>query len=437
MRSARIFSSCAVVALAAALTCALSLTAFAEEPVKDATDDAGLYIAAEIDDSDVEPADPPAPVSAQLQSMYRLYNIQTWEHFYTASADERENLIDAGWFDEGFGWFAPSVSNTPVYRLYNPNVGDHHYTISNEERSELVAAGWTDEGIGWYSDDAQTVPVYRQYNPNAYTGSHNFTTNKSENDSLVGSGWSDEGTAWYAVVSGLNLGPSRFSRNNLQTIVDLTPGENWITLGYNTVLTEDEINTLYGFIDAEPSVAFMAINANTGKCIAYLPDRKLFSASSAKAPYIASLCKYEAPGIAGYEDVLYDTITNSSNESFAYLNSIYGKDYIYAFAREAGFEPDIPFDPAYAYFTPREIVKLWIDIHEFLESDATYSNMYRSLFGRGSIYKEGWMFPIAWCGQIYNLTGDSNGTVYGIMSRAENQDPMIFALRDTLVSLTS
>ena len=119
MRSARIFSSCAVVALAVALTCALSLTAFAEEPAKDATDDAGLYIAAEIDVSGMEPADPPAPVSAQLQSMYRLYNIQTWEHFYTASADERENLIDAGWFDEGFGWFAPSISNTPVYRLYN------------------------------------------------------------------------------------------------------------------------------------------------------------------------------------------------------------------------------------------------------------------------------------------------------------------------------
>ncbi|MBQ9609536.1 MAG: hypothetical protein IJV15_08860 [Lachnospiraceae bacterium] len=131
--------------------------------------------------------------------MYRLYNPNSGEHFYTASADERDTLISAGWKYEGVGWIAPATSNTPVFRLYNPNAGEHHYTMNREERDYLVTIGWKDEGIGWYSDDAKTVALYRQYNPNAKTGSHNYTTSKSENDWLVSIGWKGEGIGWYGL----------------------------------------------------------------------------------------------------------------------------------------------------------------------------------------------------------------------------------------------
>ncbi|MBQ9610315.1 MAG: hypothetical protein IJV15_12850 [Lachnospiraceae bacterium] len=138
--------------------------------------------------------------STQLSvEMYRLYNPNSGEHFYTASADERETLISVGWKYEGVGWIAPATSNTPVYRLYNPNAGEHHYTMNKEERDNLITMGWKDEGIGWYSDDAKTVALYRQYNPNAKTGSHNYTTSKSENDWLVSIGWKGEGVGWYGL----------------------------------------------------------------------------------------------------------------------------------------------------------------------------------------------------------------------------------------------
>ncbi len=135
--------------------------------------------------------------------MNRLYNKWTGEHFYTASTEEKENLVKVGWTDEGVGWTAPTKSATPVYRLYNKYVegGDHHYTLDKDERDACVKAGWTDEGIGWYSDDDQGVVVYRQYNPYAQTGTHNYTTSKSENDNLVKEGWRAEGTAWYGVKS--------------------------------------------------------------------------------------------------------------------------------------------------------------------------------------------------------------------------------------------
>ena len=131
--------------------------------------------------------------------MYRLYNPNSGEHFYTASAGEKDSLVKLGWKDEGIGWQAPEKSNTPVYRLYNPNSGDHHYTTNKAEKDNLVSVGWKDEGIGWYSDDAQSLPIYRQYNPNAVSGAHNFTSNKGENDWLVSLGWKGEGIGWYGV----------------------------------------------------------------------------------------------------------------------------------------------------------------------------------------------------------------------------------------------
>jgi len=132
-------------------------------------------------------------------TMYRLYNPNSGEHFYTSDTNERGTLIELGWMDELIGWIAPDASETPVYRLYNKNAGDHHYTMDVNERDTLIELGWSDEGIGWYSDDNETVPLYRQYNPNAVSGSHNYTTDKHENDVLVELGWNEEGIGWYAM----------------------------------------------------------------------------------------------------------------------------------------------------------------------------------------------------------------------------------------------
>lgn len=134
------------------------------------------------------------PAQAQAADMYRMYNPNSGEHFYTADANERNSLYITGWDYEGIGWVAPDAGD-PVYRLYNPNAGDHHYTPNKGEHDMLVAQGWNDEGVGWSTGGG--VPLYRQYNPNAVAGSHNFTTNKAENDSLVAVGWREEGIGWY------------------------------------------------------------------------------------------------------------------------------------------------------------------------------------------------------------------------------------------------
>ncbi|MBQ9607953.1 MAG: hypothetical protein IJV15_00750 [Lachnospiraceae bacterium] len=142
---------------------------------------------------------PAEPIAKEgYSSMYRLYNPNSGEHFYTANETEKDNLSNLGWKYEGVAWNAPDSSDTPVYRLYNPNAGDHHYTTSKSEKDTLVSLGWKDEGIGWYSSDKNGQALYRLYNPNAKAaGSHHYTTSADERDNLVSLGWRDEGIAWY------------------------------------------------------------------------------------------------------------------------------------------------------------------------------------------------------------------------------------------------
>ncbi|WP_159722312.1 trypsin-like serine protease [Enterococcus sp. CSURQ0835] len=133
------------------------------------------------------------------QSIYRMYNKNTGEHFYTNKSAEVDLLQKSGWNSEGLAWFAPSKGN-PVYRVFNPNNGgDHHYTLNANERDMLIRSGWKDEGIAFYSDPSQKTPLYRLYNPSAKSGAHHYTVNTYERDALVKSGWKYEGIAWYGL----------------------------------------------------------------------------------------------------------------------------------------------------------------------------------------------------------------------------------------------
>lgn len=133
-------------------------------------------------------------------AMYRLYNPNSGEHFYTSNQGEKNHLVSVGWNYEGVGWDAP-LTGKPIYRLYNKNAGDHHYTGSEEERDGLVAKGWTYEGIAWYTASSATgKPQYRLYNPNCTgAGAHHYTGSTKERDDLVVLGWKYEGIAWYGI----------------------------------------------------------------------------------------------------------------------------------------------------------------------------------------------------------------------------------------------
>ena len=138
------------------------------------------------------------------QVIYRMFNPNTGEHFYTWSADERAELYLKGWNAEGIGWIAPKPSDStiPVYRLFNPRLGDHHYTVSEEERAQCLANGWNDEGILCHALKLPegAVTLYRAFLPNVPVGAHHYTTSAEEVRQIVAEkGWNNEGVAWYAL----------------------------------------------------------------------------------------------------------------------------------------------------------------------------------------------------------------------------------------------
>ncbi len=160
----------------------------------------------------IENEETPAP---ETVNMYRLYNPNSGEHFYTSKMKEAKSLINGGWKYEGVAWVAPKESSKPVYRLYNNISGEHHYTTSmreaknlyttasgNNTDEDIIGQGWDFEGIGWYSADDGTA-LYRLYNPNATgdkePGSHHYTKSKKERDTLMAIGWRDEGIGWYGL----------------------------------------------------------------------------------------------------------------------------------------------------------------------------------------------------------------------------------------------
>lgn len=134
------------------------------------------------------------PNYERADAVFRLYNLNSGEHFLTVNPVEASHLVDAGWIEEGIAWYSSWAGNN-VYRLYNRSAGDHFYTANRKEHDFLVSIGWQSEGVAFCADG--NVDVYRLYNPNAMkAGSHHYTVSKEERDYLVTKGWKDEGVGW-------------------------------------------------------------------------------------------------------------------------------------------------------------------------------------------------------------------------------------------------
>lgn len=78
------------------------------------------------------------------QPLYRFYNRANGSHFYTASAAERD-MVFAKWMNV-FTYDGPTYAvtphyesgKTPVYRFFNKKNGSHFYTASAEEANNVL-----------------------------------------------------------------------------------------------------------------------------------------------------------------------------------------------------------------------------------------------------------------------------------------------------------
>jgi len=151
-----------------------------------------------------------APVTAYTPGvssvgLYRLYNIQTGEHFYTADYAEAFALRGTNYVIEGVegSIFRENFYNSiPLYRLYNSSTDRHFYTTSDVELAIVIKQGFMLERREGYLASTTDSPsgatlanLYRLYN--RITNDHFYTKNPSEADAAAQSGYTREGSMGY------------------------------------------------------------------------------------------------------------------------------------------------------------------------------------------------------------------------------------------------
>ena len=131
--------------------------------------------------------------------LYRSWNPQTGDHFYTVNASESQRAAGLGYQAEGTeGCLATRPVLVPLYRMFNVQVHDHFYTTSAEEKGRARGLGYVEEGIEGYCSASRlpgTEPLYRLFNAQAHD--HFYTTSAAERDRARGLGYVEEEIACY------------------------------------------------------------------------------------------------------------------------------------------------------------------------------------------------------------------------------------------------
>lgn len=99
---------------------------------------------------------------ASTSTIQELFNSTLTDSLITTDQNEINTLLNGSW-EDGYSFTVSSSASTPVYRLYNPNSGQHYFTTNASERDSLVSLGWKYEKIAFYSGGS--TPQYVYYNP--------------------------------------------------------------------------------------------------------------------------------------------------------------------------------------------------------------------------------------------------------------------------------
>ena len=134
---------------------------------------------------DVDTAPQTAAISAV--TVYRFFDTLNGTQFLTASAEEREQILDtrSDLVDEGIGLHAAASipDQVAVLRFFDTVNGTHFYTTSPAESADILATrpDLVQEGVAFY-EQAKSLdgfdPVYRFFNTN--NGTHFYTSSAQE-----------------------------------------------------------------------------------------------------------------------------------------------------------------------------------------------------------------------------------------------------------------
>ncbi len=140
-------------------------------------------------------------------------------------------------------FYTRAVYTTPLYRLYNSSAEKHSYTSSTSEKNDLISAGWTDDGIVAYVSPV-SLPGYVPVNRYELLGQFEILTTSTYSESW----WDHTGTLGY-ISSSSFMGSTTVH----ESVKALEEGENYFDTDY---YYSDKYKTVGPFTFAYPPVGY-------------------------------------------------------------------------------------------------------------------------------------------------------------------------------------
>ncbi len=149
-------------------------------------------------------------------------------------------------------------------------------------------------------------------------------------------------------------------------------GEKEITtFGNFEISAEEEIilkNQIRNITSKGNKLGFVVMNMNSLSGFAYNADEKIYSASTIKGPYVASLVKSDNSILEKEKMRIEATLIRSSNSDYETMRDEYGDDCFLDFVSQTGSSLQIDTTRNFQYLTPRTLTQLWIGNYFFFES---------------------------------------------------------------------
>ncbi|MDO4474759.1 MAG: serine hydrolase [Eubacteriales bacterium] len=113
--------------------------------------------------------------------------------------------------------------------------------------------------------------------------------------------------------------------------------------------------------------SFYVYDIESGWELGFDENKRYYSASAIKAPYIISVIEQDPSVIEKSRQAVAATISVSDNNSYRYLRTLYGDEVFESWLRDSGCD-DVEKEYNYAYVTAKEMGMMWKEIYDFLET---------------------------------------------------------------------
>ncbi|WP_336489277.1 TIGR03118 family protein [Methylobacterium nigriterrae] len=153
--------------------------------------------------------------TGHVNPLYRFFNAQTGDHFFTTSVDELNQILKTqpSYRFEGVVGATPDkgADTQDVFRFFDTATGSHFYTTSTVERDQILKTlpNYHSEGVAFeaYTDPSglgssgETMERFFNTNTHVHMYSADPTEISAINSGKEGAGWVDEGKAFTIHVS--------------------------------------------------------------------------------------------------------------------------------------------------------------------------------------------------------------------------------------------